>query len=24
MSDPDTGAYCGGGDPRRDGYALAW
>jgi gamma-glutamyltranspeptidase/glutathione hydrolase len=24
MIDPDTGAYCGGGDPRRDGYALAW
>ena len=24
MIDPDSGAYCGGGDPRRDGYALAW
>lgn len=24
MVDPDTGAYCGGADPRRDGYALAW
>jgi gamma-glutamyltranspeptidase / glutathione hydrolase len=24
MVDPDTGAYCAGGDPRRDGYALAW
>jgi gamma-glutamyltranspeptidase / glutathione hydrolase len=24
MIDPDTGAYCAGADPRRDGYALAW
>lgn len=24
LIDPDTGAFCGGGDPRRDGYALAW
>jgi gamma-glutamyltranspeptidase/glutathione hydrolase len=24
MIDPDSGVYCGGGDPRRDGYALAW
>ncbi len=24
MIDPDTGALGGGGDPRRDGYALAW
>ncbi len=24
MIDPDSGAYSGGGDPRRDGYALAW
>jgi gamma-glutamyltranspeptidase/glutathione hydrolase len=24
MIDPDSGAYCAGGDPRRDGYALAW
>lgn len=24
LIDPDTGAYCAGADPRRDGYALAW
>jgi gamma-glutamyltranspeptidase/glutathione hydrolase len=24
LIDPDSGAYCGGADPRRDGYALAW
>jgi len=24
LVDPDTGAYCAGADPRRDGYALAW
>jgi gamma-glutamyltranspeptidase/glutathione hydrolase len=24
MIDPDTGAFCAGADPRRDGYALAW
>lgn len=24
MIDPDTGALCAAGDPRRDGYALAW
>jgi gamma-glutamyltranspeptidase/glutathione hydrolase len=24
MIDPDSGVYCGGADPRRDGYALAW
>jgi gamma-glutamyltranspeptidase/glutathione hydrolase len=24
MVDPDTGAFSGGADPRRDGYALGW
>jgi gamma-glutamyltranspeptidase/glutathione hydrolase len=24
MIDPDTGAFSGGADPRRDGYALGW
>jgi gamma-glutamyltranspeptidase/glutathione hydrolase len=24
LIDPDTGAFCAGADPRRDGYALAW
>ncbi len=24
MIDPDSGAYCGGADPRRDGYAIGW
>lgn len=24
LIDPDTGVLCGGADPRRDGYALAW
>ncbi len=24
MIDPDTGTFSGGGDPRRDGYAVGW
>lgn len=24
MVDPETGAYTGGADPRRDGYAMGW
>lgn len=24
MIDPDSGVYCGGADPRRDGYAIGW
>ena len=24
MVDPDSGAFMGGADPRRDGYALGW
>ncbi len=24
MIDPDSGAYSGGADPRRDGYAIGW
>ena len=24
LVDPDTGAYSGGADPRRDGYAMGW
>ena len=24
MVDPDTGSFMGGGDPRRDGYAIGW
>jgi gamma-glutamyltranspeptidase len=24
MIDPYTGALTGGGDPRRDGYAIGW
>lgn len=24
LIDPDTGAYGGGADPRRDGYAMGW
>ena len=24
MVDPDSGAFMGGADPRRDGYAMAW
>ena len=24
MIDPDSGAFMGGADPRRDGYALGW
>jgi len=24
MIDPESGALCGGADPRRDGYAIGW
>ena len=24
MIDPETGAYLGGSDPRRDGYSIGW
>ena len=24
MIDPDSGAFTGGADPRRDGYAVGW
>jgi gamma-glutamyltranspeptidase/glutathione hydrolase len=24
MIDPDSGAFTGGADPRRDGYAIGW
>ena len=24
MVDPESGAFMGGADPRRDGYALGW
>jgi gamma-glutamyltranspeptidase/glutathione hydrolase len=24
MIDPESGAFSGGGDPRRDGYAVGW